>query len=140
MNRTRMTIVLAGLVAGCAEDEGHVWADFDREQRLQYMTQTVLPTMREIFVARDPQRYASFACESCHGADMLDVDYAMPNALFPLPLDGTLDAARAQDEQMTQFMLDEVFPTMVELLDEDKYSEATGKGYRCVGCHLVADG
>lgn len=103
------------------------------------MTQTVEPTMRDIFQARNPVLYADFGCPSCHGADPEGSDYVMPAFLPPLPLDGTLEAAMARNPEMAAFMLDEVFPTFVALIDEEKYDEAAAPGgYRCVGCHLVA--
>jgi hypothetical protein len=128
--------LLAVLTLACAEP---TWAEKGREARLAYMTDVVLPTMREIFQARDPARYAGFTCATCHGDDHVAADYAMPNALTPLPIDGTLDAARAIDPDMTTFMLDEVFPVMADLLGRDKYNQGSAPdGFRCVGCHRVA--
>ncbi len=132
--------LLAGVVVFGCSAEPKTWAQRDRDERMAYMQEVVLPTMREIFIAYDPDRYADFSCATCHGNDAAAVDYAMPNALGPLPLDGTLEVAMARNPEMTAFMLDEVFPTMVELLDEQKYNpQSAPNGYRCVGCHLVAE-
>src|SRR5690606_33198906 len=128
-------------VAGCsAPSADPTWDELDRDARLEYMAEVVLPTMREIFQAHDPQRYAAFSCSTCHGEDLVDVDYAMPNALAPLPLDDTLAQAEALDPEMTAFMLDEVFPVMAELLGREKYNhDAAPDGFRCVGCHRGAE-
>ena len=128
---------------GCAEsDDGPElagWASFDREEKLLYMSDVVEPAMREIFQARDPQRWASFSCHSCHGVDYVAQDYAMPADLFALPLEGTIDTAMAHDPEMTAFMLEEVFPVFVDLIGETKYApDSNPDGYRCVGCHAVA--
>jgi hypothetical protein len=103
-----------------------------------FMTDAVLPVMRSVFEAYDPM--VDVGCETCHGHDMVQVDYRMPNVLASLPLEGTLEAADARDPEATQFMLDEVFPVMAELLGRDRYNAASAPdGFRCVGCHLVAD-
>jgi hypothetical protein len=83
-------------------------------------------------------RFAGFGCPTCHGASFVDVDYAMPNAVSPLPLDDTLEVAMMRDPAMTELMLDQVFPTMVTMLGREKYNEVTTPdGFRCTGCHLV---
>jgi len=133
----RRTLLLLPALACAPADPS--WPDLDRTARLAFMTDEVEPTMREVFQARDPARYADFGCPSCHGPDPEGSDYAMPAFLPPLPLEGTLEAAEARNPEMTAFMLDEVFPTFVALIDEEKYDEvAAPDGYRCVGCHLVA--
>lgn len=131
--------VLGLLLGGCGEADPRPWRDLDRGERMDYMQSVVFPTMRDIFQAYDPQRYADFSCQTCHGENASAVDFAMPNALFPLPRDGTIAAAMAHDADATAWMLDEVFPTMVELLGAEKYNPETAPdGYRCIGCHLEA--
>lgn len=139
VRRSLAAVLFAAGLVGCAASEP-TWDELDRAGRLDYMTRVVLPTMRKIFQARDPMRYADFSCHSCHGANYVEADYAMPNALTPLPLDDTLAAAEAIDAEMTAFMLDEVFPEMARLLGRPKYNHDTAPdGFRCVGCHLVAE-
>lgn len=130
------------LLVGCvsAEPLEPTWSEMDFEQRRDYMTQVVEPDMRELFQARDPQRWSDFYCHSCHGADAVERDYAMPNQLAALPLEGTLDHAESLDPELTTFMLEQVFPVFVELLDESKYAhEDNPDGYRCTGCHAVLE-
>jgi len=130
-------LVLA--LAACSEAEPGGWDGLDRNERIAFMEDEVLPRMTAIFAEHDPQRFASFACESCHGIDMIDADYEMPHALTALPLDDTLEVAQARNPEMTALMLDDVFPVMVELLGADKYNEQTAPdGLRCTICHLVA--
>jgi len=131
---------LVGLVlVGCGEEQARPWSEQDRGERMEYMQSVVLPTMRDIFQAYDPQRYAEFSCQTCHGEDASAVNFAMPNALFALPRDGTIAAAMAHDPEATAWMLDSVFPTMVSLLGEEKYNPQTAPdGYRCIGCHVEA--
>lgn len=138
MRRSSAALLALAVVTGCADEP--TWDQLDRAARLEYMTDVVLPTMRDIFQAHDPERHAGFSCATCHGDDLVAVDYAMPNALTPLPLDGTLAAAEARDPETTAFMLDEVFPAMAALLGREKYShDAAPDGFRCVGCHRVAE-
>ncbi len=134
-----LSALLGWLLCGC-EAEPETWAELDHEERVAYMGEVVVPAMREIFQSHDPERYASFSCQTCHGDDASEVDYAMPNALTPLPLEGTLEAADAIDPDEAAFMLDEVFPKMVELLGYEKYNKVSAPdGFRCVGCHRVAE-
>jgi hypothetical protein len=133
----RAAWVFVATLVGC-EQPDPTWDELDYDARLAYMTDVVQPTMREIFVARDPERYAGFSCASCHGPDPEGADHAMPAFLGPLPLDGTLEAAEARNPEMTRFMLDEVFGTFTELLDREKFAhDAAPDGFRCTGCHLV---
>jgi hypothetical protein len=136
--RTVQLVALA-LSACAADDRAPSWADLDRDERIVFMTEEVEPTMREIFIGFDATRFAAFGCPSCHGPTPEQSDYAMPAFLGPLPLEGTLEAAEMRNPEMTAFMLDEVFPTMAALLDEEKFAEVEAPdGFRCVRCHLVA--
>lgn len=130
------------VLAGCPDEPPAepTWAEMDFEERREYMVEVVAPTMREIFQERDAQRWADFSCFTCHGADAADRNYAMPNQLSALPLEGTLDYAESLDPEMNEFMLDEVFPVFVDLLDETKYApDDAPDGYRCTGCHAVLE-
>jgi hypothetical protein len=131
----------AVLSSACSSDPPESgWEALDRSERMVFMNDTVTPVMRELFQGHDPVAYADFGCETCHGGDMVAVDYRMPNALMPLPIEGTLETAQARDPEATLFMLEEVFPVMADLLDRDRYHPSSAPdGFRCVGCHLVAD-
>lgn len=135
----RRFLVLGLLVFACEEAESEpTWAERDFDERFRYMNDVVLPAMKDIFEAYDPERFAGFTCAHCHGPDAATLDYAMPAFLPALPLEGTLEAAEARDPEMTAFMLDEVFPTITLLLDEEKFDHETAPdGFRCTRCHLV---
>jgi hypothetical protein len=135
-------VIHFGIVAcllGCTS-EAPTWAELDFDERIAFMTTEVEPTMREIFQARDAQRWASFGCETCHGFEPETRDYAMPQVLGALPLENTLEVAEMRNPEMTAFMLDDVFPVMAELVGEPKYNEQSEpNGFRCVRCHIVAE-
>jgi hypothetical protein len=137
----RRIFVLGVLFAACEDAEPEpTWAERDFDERFRYMNDVVLPTMKDIFEAYDPERFAGFTCTNCHGPDAAAQDYAMPAFLPALPLEGTLEAAQARDPETTAFMLDEVFPTIVLLLDEEKFDHETAPdGFRCTRCHLVEE-
>lgn len=140
--RVREVLTFVAALAACdgGSDDASEWADMDAAQRRAYMEDVVFPQMRDLFVAHDPDRYANFSCESCHGPNREESGHAMPAILGPLPLEGTLEVAEARNPEMTAFMLDEVFPVFVELLDETKFDhDGDEDGYRCTGCHLVAE-
>lgn len=116
------------------------WADLDFTERVTFMTRMVRPTMRDIFQARDPELYEDFDCESCHGPDGEANDYEMPTFLYPLPLEGTLEAAEARDPELTAFMVEEVHPAMAALLGEARFNASTAPdGFRCTRCHQVEE-
>jgi hypothetical protein len=142
MSRLSVAALVVLSCAACTQEASPpIWDELDRNERILFMNDTVMPVMRDIFQAHDSTAYAAFGCQTCHGDDMLEVDYRMPNTLMPLPLDGTLEAAQARDLEATQFMLDDVFPVMTELLGRERYNPDTAPdGFRCVGCHRVDDG
>ncbi len=115
------------------------WADMDRKQRKRFMGLEVLPKMKSMFQEYNAETYGSFKCQTCHGNDWTDVDFKMPNDLYPLPADNPIEAAREYDAEITEFMVEKVLPTTAELLGE-QYDKTTGKGeFGCHSCHLVAE-
>lgn len=110
------------------------WKDKSREQRMDWMGLAVFPKMRALFMEHDPES-SQFDCQTCHGKNMEMVDFKMPNQLFSLPKENTLDWARDYDADTTRFMVDEVVPEMAKLLDMPPYDADTGKGFGCFGCH-----
>ena len=109
--------------------EGTPWPDKSFNERLAYMEEVVLPTMKAKLEAFDDDRFEDVECETCHGPDPLARDYAMPSGTLPsLP-------AEKEDDELEQFMRDEVTSTMVELLDAAPYDRTTGEGFGCTKCH-----
>jgi hypothetical protein len=104
------------------------WDDKTFQQRMEHMGLVVFPSMKEAFQGYDADRFADFKCQTCHGDDMKDVKYEMPNAATPLdPADPVADG-NGIDEAMTKFMLESVLPKMKEHL--------AGHDVTCNTCHL----
>lgn len=102
------------------------WKDMNREQRMEFMGLTVLPEMKKLFQEYDAS-YGEFKCQTCHGDDMKEVDYKMPNGLFALEKPDPIPASKEYDAKVTEFMMDKVKPKMAELLGEPEFG--------CFGCH-----
>lgn len=117
--------------AAGALGEGEVaWKDMNREQRLEYMGVTVMPAMKALFQEYDPEGYAEFKCQTCHGEDMEQADFEMPNGLYALPAADPITAAKEYDAEVTAFMLEKLTPKMAELLGMQPGEEMT-----CMSCH-----
>ena len=43
------------------------WKDMNADQRHAYMKETVLPQMKEAFVAFDAEEFGEMNCKTCHG-------------------------------------------------------------------------
>lgn len=116
------------------------WVEMDREQRLAYMNDIVLPTMKARFEAASPAPLAILECETCHGDDMVARDYVMPNRLpavdaakFPYSTSADPDEAA-----WGLFMEGEVVPAMAELLGQSAYDADTNPGgFYCFACHVA---
>ena len=113
------------------------WKKMSREQRMDWMALAVFPKMRQLFLEQDSEKYADFACQTCHGAQMERVDFKMPNDLFALEPGDTLAKAKEYDEKTTDFMLGGVVPEMAKLLDMNAYTQENPTGFGCAGCHPV---
>jgi hypothetical protein len=109
------------------------WADKDFQQRKEWMGIEVLPKMKTLFKEYDEAQFKGFGCDTCHGADGKDKNYAMPSdSIYPLDKADPVGKAMAYDEKVTKFMVERVVPDMAKLLDGEPYDPKTGKG--TVGC------
>lgn len=112
---------------------------FDRmshDEQVYWMVSNVLPIAAEDFRSYDPERFATFTCEGCHGDDARAVNYEMPSARLPrLPARGTPDWARMEQGRAYRFMNDVVTPTMATLLGEELWSPQHTDGFDCFDCH-----
>ncbi len=110
------------------------FGDMDFDQRKEYMTQIVEPTMQGFFQEFDAEEYAEFSCPVCHGDDAEDVEYELPNQLEDLPLSGH-PYSQSSDPRIArygEFMEDVVKPQMAQLLDRP----LTGpQRMSCYDCH-----
>lgn len=119
-------------------DDGkdHVpWAKQRRDQRLDWMGVEVFPKMRLMFREHDAD-YADFSCQSCHGANMEMVNYAMPNpSLYSLPKADPVKDASEYNAEVATFMAEKVVPAMADMLDMPVSIAEPERGFGCFGCH-----
>ena len=119
------------------------WAEMTSEEKGQYMSAEVLPYFRTLFREYDPETYANVNCATCHGANMNERNFAMPNPdILALHPSGT-DEQRAMVEahpRMVRFMFRHVVPAMRQMLDQPEFDEETGEGFSCYFCHPHAEG
>lgn len=109
------------------------WSEMSYEEREMDMIGRFNPIFTEIFQEYDAERYAAFSCETCHGAEMRERNFAMPAPdLSPVPLPNTpaYRQMAAEFPQDTRFMEEIVTPTMQTML-------GMGATFTCNGCHPV---
>jgi hypothetical protein len=110
------------------------WAEMSEFDREMYMVGKVQPIMHEIFARHDPERYATFQCEACHGEDMREVEFRMPSArMYRIPREGT-PAYRSMLDTFgptVRFMEEEVTPTMAAIMGQPDLD--------CSSCHPTAE-
>lgn len=114
------------------------WAKASWEDRHDTMEFVVHPSMARLFQKHDRKPAPDLTCRSCHGADAETVQYKMPHglpALDPAHLpDGSGNDARAKT---AKFMIEEVTPAMIELLEVAPWDSKTKRGFGCFSCHPV---
>ncbi len=142
MTSKHIIIIATGLfVAGCDEETPATYTDMDFEQRVAFMTEVVLPEMREVFVEFDAG-FAGMTCATCHGEGASDGSYALPNPRLPR-LPATEEAFLKYNEdpehaRWSLFMVEEVWPQMADLLDVPVFDpKARPDGFSCHNCHMV---
>jgi hypothetical protein len=112
------------------------WAAASWEDRHDTMEFVVHPTMARLFQAHDRKPAPDMTCRTCHGADAEAVQYKMPHGLPALDPAHLPDPAGADARAKTaKFMIEEVTPKMIELLDVAPYDPKTKRGFGCFNCH-----
>jgi hypothetical protein len=104
----------------------------DHDQKIQFMKQEVMPMMRQLFQAHNPEKYAEFGCKTCHGPDADQGQFHMPND--KLPKLNFADMSKFEQRDV-DFMKNEVKPTMARLLREPEHAQDNPDGFGCLHCH-----
>jgi len=94
------------------------FALLDRDQRMQFMRERVVPVMAPLFRAHDPQRYSTFDCKTCHGDSR---DFTQPNAALTR-------LGKANDPRGVAWMTTSITPAMARVLDDPAFD--------CTRCHV----
>jgi hypothetical protein len=108
----------------------------NKDQRKAFMKAKVLPTMKPLFAAFDPE-FKDMNCATCHGDGAADGTFDMPNPKLPvLPADqaGFMKAVK-DHPQVADFMMKTVKPQMAQLLGVQEYDEQHPDGFSCHSCH-----
>lgn len=113
-----------------AAEETPAWSEMNKDQKMEFMGLVILPEMKKVFQEADPESYAEFKCQTCHGDDGKDVGFEMPNGLFALEKPDPIPASEEYDAETTKFMMEKVVPKMAELMGMEP-----GKEFGCFNCH-----
>ena len=117
------------------------WAEMKIEQRKAHMKTVILPRAAEVFRAWRPERYASVACNLCHGTGVHYDNFRMPSDHLPrLSGDLLLTTEREKHPKTTQLKLDRLVPAMADALGLKGFSLITRRGFGCYSCHLGPEG
>ena len=149
MNLKNIAILACLLAAACgdAHDDGPAgmqptaYAQMNREQRTAFMSAVVVPQMTQIFTAFDA-KFQNLSCKTCHGNGAADGTFAMPSPQVPaLPASEEAFAEYVKDPEharWSQFMIEQVWPKMADLLQVDKFDPAAHpEGLSCHNCHTL---
>jgi mono/diheme cytochrome c family protein len=108
--------------------------DLDHDQKIEFMKQKVVPAMEPIFKNHDPQEFAEFGCQTCHGAQAAKGHFDMPST--DLPKLDFKDTSKFKKEDL-EWMAQQVKPAMAKLLSRPEYTPETPTGFGCQNCHMV---
>jgi hypothetical protein len=112
--------------------------DLTQQEKLAVMKDVVVPTMKPLFQAHDPEKFKDFGCVTCHGPNAKNGKFDMPNPELPkLNYADNLKEHQEKTPAMLTFMAEKVKPEMTRLLNEPPFDPATGKGFGCGECHLA---
>jgi hypothetical protein len=115
------------------------WKDMTKEQKGKFMKAAVMPKMKAAFQTFDPDLFAKFTCQTCHGKDPKARGFKMPSPdLFVLPSTPAEFAPLMEKKgKWMKFMGETVKPTMAGLLGLPNYDhKAPVPGaFGCGGCH-----
>jgi len=107
----------------------------DQKQKIAFMKQKVVPQMKPLFQNHDAKDFAEFGCKTCHGDDVKDGHFDMPNP--KLPKLNFKDHNSKYEKADLEWMGKEVMPTMGKILNLPLHSEENPKGFGCLACHTL---
>jgi mono/diheme cytochrome c family protein len=117
-----------------AQDVPIKWSEtLSTTQKIQFMKQSVLPKMSQVFQASDRERYSGFSCKTCHGPNNKDPKEFLPNLTMK---EGNLTAF-TEKPTVAKFMHEKVVPEMAALFEQKPYDPSTHQGFGCAGCHKI---
>ena len=144
MNKWALLLVAGFVVAGCGSTSTPVkpastalsvpFDEMNQDQRIEFMKNTVVPTMAPLFQKHDAEEFKDFGCKTCHGAAAADGQFTMPNE--ELPVLDFADMSKWKPADL-EWMNKEIKPTMAKLLGEEEYSDTNPKGFGCLECHTM---
>ncbi len=114
------------------------WDTMTQAQKHDFMSATVMPRMRALFVARDPHRYAKVTCATCHGRDGPARGYRMPNPallLEPSPWNTGAAPPDGAPSEQDAFMARVIAPELGRLLGRGSGTAARAPEAGCFACH-----
>ena len=115
-------------------DEMYGWATMNDTFKNAHMASVVLPAMAKLFQGFDAGEFGGFNCVTCHGPNMVQVGFKMPNGLFPIA-EADIPIWSA-DGDIGTFMATELLPAFAPLIDGTPVDPVTGKGtVSCFTCH-----
>ena len=115
---------------------GVPFEQLDHDQRIAFMKEQVVPTMKPIFQQHDAREFAEFGCKTCHGDGADQGEFHMPNDKLPLLNFSDMSQFKKAD---IEWMTTVVKPTMARLLMEEEASPARPDGFGCVRCHPAVE-
>jgi hypothetical protein len=114
--------------------------ELTQNEKLEVMKKTVVPTMKPLFQAQDPEKFKDFGCVTCHGEHAKSGKFVMPNPDLPkLNFADNLKAHKEKTPEMLTFMMEKVTPEMAKALNEPPFDPETKKGFGCMACHTAAE-
>lgn len=119
-----------------AADEGGHFDKLTHDEKVKFMKQKVMPTMKPLFQKFDKKEFAKVTCKTCHGKSPAKAKYEMPSPDLPALDFDEIKAGKA-DPQMVEFMSKVVKPEMAKLLGEPEMSEDQPNGFGCLHCHTL---
>jgi hypothetical protein len=123
------------------------WKDMTAQQRGRFMKDVVTPKLKATFQAYDPDLFATFDCQTCHGSKAKARKFKMPgpdvHALpaTPVAFMAALDK-KPSWKKWTKFMSEQVEPQVAQLLGVPVFDpkKPDAGGFSCQACHTLEGG